>query len=82
MRNKIFIGILFFVFGISNAISQGCSQCKMLAEQAGTADEGSFGSNINYGILYLMIIPYLMLMFLFRTQITRFLQGLFKTASK
>jgi len=82
MRNKIFIGILFFVFGISNAISQGCSQCKMLAEQAGTADEGSFGSNINYGILYLMIIPYLMLMFLFRTQIKRFLQGLFKTASK
>jgi hypothetical protein len=54
----------------------------MLAEQAGTADEASFGSNINYGILYLMIIPYLMLMFLFRNQIKRFLQSVFKSAFK
>ena len=82
MRYKLVSIILALILGITNGFSQGCSQCKMLAEQAGTADEGSFGSNINYGILYLMIIPYLMLMFLFRTQIQRFLRGLFKTASK
>jgi hypothetical protein len=82
MRYKLVAIIVAFILGFTNGFSQGCSQCKMLAEQAGTADEASFGSNINYGILYLMIIPYLMLMFLFRTQIKRFLQGLFKTASK
>jgi hypothetical protein len=82
MRFKLFSILLLFVFSFSNAFSQGCSQCKMLAEQAGTADEASFGSNINYGILYLMIIPYLMLMFLFRNQIKRFLQSVFKSAFK
>ena len=82
MRYKLVAIIVAFILWITNGFSQGCSQGKMLAEQAGTADEASFGSNINYGILYLMIIPYLMLMFLFRTQIKRFLQGLFKTPIK
>jgi len=82
MRYKLVAIIVVLILGVTDGFSQGCSQCKMLAEQAGTADEASFGSNINLGILYLMIIPYLMLMFLFRTQIKRFLQGLFKTASK
>jgi hypothetical protein len=58
--------------------SQGCSQCKMLAEQGAEVDEGSFGSTINSGILYLMVIPYLILMFLFRERIFRFLKGLLK----
>jgi hypothetical protein len=82
MRFRLFTVAMIFFLGITDCFSQGCSQCKMLAEQAGTADEASFGSNINFGILYLMIIPYLMLMFLFRNQIKRFLQSLFKTASK
>jgi hypothetical protein len=82
MRFNLLSIVLVFYAGISNTFSQGCSQCKMLAEQAGTADEASFGSNINYGILYLMIIPYLILMFLFRNQIKRFLLSLFKIASK
>jgi hypothetical protein len=82
MRFKLFTIVLFFFLGIEKVFSQGCSQCKMLAEQAGTADEASFGSNINFGILYLMIIPYLMLMFLFRNQLKRFLKSLFKPASK
>ena len=82
MRFKLITIIFLVIFTFSDSFGQGCSQCKMLAEQAGTADEASFGSNINLGILYLMIIPYLLLMFLFRTQIKRFLQSLFKTATK
>ncbi len=39
--------------------------------------EDAFGSNINTGILYLMIIPYLLLMFLFRKPIIAFFKGLF-----
>lgn len=57
---------------------QGCSQCKMLTEQGSELDEASFGSNINIGILYLMIIPYLIIMFLFRKRIFTFVRSLIK----
>jgi hypothetical protein len=70
----LFIALISFSQGI---FAQGCSQCKMLAEQNAGLDEDSFGSNINGGILYLMIIPYLLLMFLFRKQIIGFLKGFF-----
>jgi hypothetical protein len=50
----------------------------MLAEQGAEVDESSFGSTINTGILYLMTIPYLILMFLFRERIFRFVKGLLK----
>lgn len=49
----------------------------MLAEQGSGLDENSFGSNINGGILYLMLIPYLILLFLFRKPVFNFLKGLF-----
>jgi hypothetical protein len=50
----------------------------MLAEQGAEVDESSFGSTINSGILYLMTIPYLILLFLFRERIFSFLKGVFK----
>ena len=50
----------------------------MVAEQAATdADESSFGSNINFGILYLMLIPYALLIFLFRKKIVGILRMVF-----
>jgi hypothetical protein len=61
-----------------NVLAQGCSQCKMLAEQGSGLDENSFASNINGGILYLMLIPYLILLFLFRKPVFNFLKGFFK----
>ena len=61
----------------ADALAQGCSQCKLLAEQGSEMDESAFGSNINTGILYLMVIPYLLLMFLFRKPIVAFFKGLF-----
>ena len=72
----LLIGVLFclsfeFIYG------QGCSQCKLVAEQASEVDDASFGSNINSGILYLMLIPYLILTFLFRGYILAFFKGLF-----
>ncbi|MEY2963176.1 MAG: hypothetical protein RL754_437 [Bacteroidota bacterium] len=35
-----------------------CSMCKAVAE---TANGGGIGTGINYGILYLMIFPYLII---------------------
>jgi hypothetical protein len=63
---------------MQNVLAQGCSQCKMLAEQGHGLDENSFAGNINGGILYLMLIPYLLLLFLFRKPILGFLKSFFK----
>ena len=71
MRNKIILTLAFLFIWSYNTFSQGCSQCKLLAEQGNDLDESRFGSNINVGILFLMVIPYLILMFLFREQIKK-----------
>lgn len=83
--NKIvavgFLILLFVFIALPDAAAQ-CSQCKLLAEQSGGAmdDEilGTSGkNNINSAILYIMIVPYLILMFLFRAQIKQLFNRLF-----
>lgn len=63
---------LLLIFVVGMGYSQGCSQCKLLAEQGSELDENSFGSGINGGILFLMAIPYVILMWFFRKQISGF----------
>ena len=77
-KSKILLLLLITLFIGDLVYGQGCSQCKMLAEQGSELDEASFGSNINTGILYLMIIPYLIIMFLFRKRIFTFVRSLTK----
>jgi hypothetical protein len=72
----VFVGVFTLVVFTSSSLGQGCSQCKLLAEQGSELDESSFGSTINTGILYLMVIPYLLLMFLFRKKIIGFFKQL------
>lgn len=74
---KVLALIVFFSTLIESAFAQGCSQCKLLAEQGAVLDEASFGTNINYGILYLMIIPYILLMALFHKRIIAFFKRRF-----
>lgn len=82
--NRILIFALFTAFLVLSldGFSQGCSQCKLLAEQGAELDEGSFGSGINTGILYLMAIPYVLLFVLFRKRIVRLFKKLFHKESK
>jgi hypothetical protein len=77
MKVKLLGLFIVTISASQDLLAQGCSQCKLLAEQNAGLDENSFGSNINGGILYLMIIPYLLLMFLFRKQIIGFVKGYF-----
>ncbi len=82
MNKKLlsFLVVFVLVFVSFQSFGQGCSQCKMIATQGATiteVDEASFGTNINYGILYLMLIPYFLLMFLFRNKIISFTKSLF-----
>lgn len=73
------IVVLFVaILATNDVFAQGCSQCRLMAEQGSELDEGSFGSNINTGILYLMIAPYLLIMFLFRKRIFNFFRSLAK----
>ena len=46
-----------FLFSTTVGFAQ-CSMCKAVAE---TADGGGFGAGLNYGIVYLMIFPYLII---------------------
>jgi len=81
-RKYLFLLILVLIFSLQPELfAQGCSQCKLLSEQGSELDENSFGSNINIGILYLMIIPYLLLFFLFRKRIIGFLKSFVKSSS-
>ena len=68
MKFKLSLFLVLMVTMAQSALTQGCSQCKLLAEQGSGLEEASFGSNINSGILFLMIIPYLILIFLFLEQ--------------
>ncbi|TNF45758.1 MAG: hypothetical protein EP305_13135 [Bacteroidetes bacterium] len=78
MKKWVLIAVLLIVAAGAISYGQGCSQCKLLTEQGSELDEDSFGSNINTGILYLMIIPYLLIMFLFRKRILSFFRSLIK----
>lgn len=78
MKKWFFLCLLLLLFVNQEVVAQGCAQCKVLAEQAANeADESSFGSNINSGILYLMLIPYFLLIFLFRKKIISILRSVF-----
>ncbi len=65
---------LLFILIAGYGMSQGCSQCKLMAEQSNELKANDFGRNINVGILFLMAIPYCILTFLFRKQIVRFIR--------
>lgn len=74
----LFIGL--FLFGIDSDLYAQCSQCKLLAEQNAQDDEilgVADKANINTAILYIMTIPYIILGFVFRNQIIRFVRNRF-----
>lgn len=75
---KIFTLVAVALLFADIAFGQGCSQCKLLAEQGAELDENSFGSNINYGIMILMTIPYILIFALFHKRIFAFFRSLKK----
>lgn len=79
-KRILFLIIIAVIFIAIDGNSQGCSQCRLVAEQGSELDEGSFGNGINTGILYLMAIPYIILFLLFRKRIVRLAKSLFNKA--
>ncbi|MCO5267726.1 MAG: hypothetical protein M9897_02380 [Brumimicrobium sp.] len=58
--------LILFIFLFTGNIDAQCSQCKLMAEQAGEHLDDSIldkknGNNINSAILYIMVAPYLLM---------------------
>ena len=71
---KIVFLILFFIqsFVVN---SQGCSTCRAQIINS-SKDDFTVGNGLNTGILFLMIVPYIILFLLFRKQLFGFYKSL------
>ncbi len=58
---KFLILFIVFVVGLVNQTLAQCAMCRVSVENNIAAGETSLGSGLNTGILYLMVMPYLML---------------------
>ena len=65
------IALLFFITNDTNA---QCSMCRKIATDG--ANSKAVGKSLNLGILYLLAMPYCLLMFFFRKQILGFMRTL------
>ncbi len=78
-KRILILGIVF-VWSNTSSIAQGCSMCRARIESA-QGSEISVGNGINAGIVILMLVPYIILFFLFRKNIlglTKEFLGLWK----
>jgi hypothetical protein len=64
----IFFILVALVLIPTLADAQGCAMCKTAVESS-MGQKNSVAAGINKGILYLMAVPYLLLMFIFRKQL-------------
>ena len=60
--------IIFIMIVFSDFAAAQCAMCKASVESS-QGQANSVAGGINKGILYLMAIPYLLLMFIFRKQL-------------
>lgn len=68
MKRKALL-ILYFLFIAQDLLAQ-CAMCKAIAEDQDMAAQ----SSLNTGIIYIMIIPYILLFVLFRKRVFGFIK--------
>jgi len=61
MKNRIFISFLM-VLAFQVKLGAQCAMCKAVVE-ANLKEGGSAGAGLNDGILYLMAMPYMLILF-------------------
>ena len=74
--NFIFL-FLLIIFQLQS-FAQGCSTCRAQIISSNKEDF-TVGNGINTGIIFLMVIPYIILFFLFRKRIKSLYLQLFKS---
>lgn len=77
-RCLLFAAMLLVLLLPAEAWAQGCSMCKAVAEtQPGGNVYGgsqSVGAGLNKGILFMMVVPYVLLFLFFRKRIFGFIK--------
>lgn len=68
---KVILILGFLYFAMHDVIAQ-CKMCNAVAEAQAEED----GSSINMGIIYIMVIPYIILFIVFRKKIFGLLKSL------
>jgi len=58
-----------FIFAFQFDLPAQCAMCKQAAESSMKSNPNSMARSLNSGILYLMAVPYLMILFIFRKQL-------------
>lgn len=71
-----FLLILFFL--LPQDLESQCAMCKQAAESSLKSNPGSLARGLNSGILYLMAVPYLLILFIFRKQLVQILRKVFR----
>lgn len=61
VKRILYIGFVLLAMATSFQADAQCAMCKAVAE-SNVASGGSVASGLNYGILWLMIFPYLMML--------------------
>ena len=79
-RALFILGI--FVLLLQFDLGAQCAMCKQAAESSLKSDPKSLARSLNSGILYLMAVPYLMIMFIFRKQIAQLWKSVFNKKLK
>lgn len=74
MKRVLFILVVLF-FTVYSFYGQ-CAMCKAAAESDLQNNPNSVTKGINDGIIYLMLIPYILMGFFFRKEIIRFIKGI------
>ncbi len=79
-RNKFLFGIFLLAvfFLLPQDFVAQCAMCKQAAESSLKSNPGSLARGLNSGILYLMAVPYLLIMFIFRKQVVQIFRKVFK----
>lgn len=72
--NTLWLIVLLLAALSEQALAQ-CAMCKAAAESDLQNNPNSVAKGINDGIIYLMIIPYILMAFFFRKEIIRFIKG-------
>jgi Na+/H+ antiporter NhaC len=62
--------------------SAQCAMCKEAASSSLKANPTGMARSLNSGILYLMAVPYLMILFIFRKQVVQLWRHVFRKYSK
>jgi hypothetical protein len=74
--------ILFLVCLTPSELSAQCAMCKEAASSSLKSNPTGMARSLNSGILYLMAVPYLMILFIFRKQLMRIAMHVFGKFSK